>query len=228
MKVHLEPAGPYGLYVSAQTPPSETLTAQLRELATAIHHTLGPQIIDITQGWDSLLIQYDMLKIDYVTLYRQVEALIEASCVVTPDTHEIRDTLVLPVLYDGEDLTYVAQQCGVSVQEVMTLHSGSRFHVGAIGFAPGFAYLGGLDTRLDMPRRSIPRAHVPAGSVSIAAGQSALYPQNSPGGWHLIGRCPWCLFDPYRQPASPFKVGQRVRFEAIDEVVFQAEQGRTP
>lgn len=227
MAFFLEPAGPFGIYVIAHRSPSEALTVQLRDLSSAIRDKLGAGIVDITQGWDSLLVQYDLCQVDYVTLYHHIEALLE-EIPTSSDIVASSPELTLPVLYDGDDLPYVAQRCGLSVDEVIVLHSGSHFHVGAMGFAPGFAYLGGLDPRLDIPRRSSPRTHVPAGSVAIAAGQSALYPQDSPGGWHLIGRCPWPLFDPSRDPATPFTVGQHVRFKAIDEATFQMKQGRAP
>ena len=133
--------------------------------------------------------------------------------------------LELPIWYAGEDLATVAAACDLSGSEVIALHSGVEYRVGAIGFAPGFAYLSELDGRLALPRRSTPRTHVPAGSLAIAERQTAIYPQASPGGWHLLGRCPWSLFD--WQAAQPCRLalGDRVRFVAIDQHTYLAEGG---
>jgi KipI family sensor histidine kinase inhibitor len=108
---------------------------------------------------------------------------------------------------------------------VIAAHSGVQYRVGAIGFAPGFAYLGMLDARLVLPRRSTPRTHVPAGSVAIAEQQTAIYPQASPGGWHLLGLCPWPMFSLAGTAPCRLALGDRVRFVAIDQATYCAEGG---
>lgn len=232
MSFVIESAGVDALHVEFTAAPSAALTAQLCRMAAEIERQFAGVLLDITIGWDSLLIQYDMPRIRYSALYDQLmhwcTLWLSQPMVDNPLGMEEGDNvLVLPVLYDGEDLAVVAQHCELaSIKEVVALHSESALYVGAIGFAPGFAYLGGLDERLTLPRRTSPRARVPAGSVAIAAGQSALYPQPSPGGWHLLGRCPLTLFDPQAHPMSPFRVGRRVRCEPIDEATFEALQGR--
>lgn len=125
-------------------------------------------------------------------------------------THEV----VLPVRYDGPDLSAVADACGLSSAEVIELHTRAEYRVSFLGFAPGFGYLTGLPQRLHLPRRDVPRTHVPAGSVAIAFEYSAVYPRVSPGGWHLIGHTDQRLFDPDAQPPSLLRPGTRVRFEA--------------
>jgi KipI family sensor histidine kinase inhibitor len=120
----------------------------------------------------------------------------------------------------------VAQACGLSVAEVIELHSAGEYRVGAIGFAPGFAYLGELNERLALSRLATPRTGVPAGSLAIAERQTAIYPQASPGGWHLLGLCPWKLFDVRRTPPCPLALGDRVRFVSIDEARYRRELAR--
>jgi len=130
---------------------------------------------------------------------------------------------VLPACYDtrlAPDLDDVARATGLSTQEVIAIHSGSSFLAEVIGFMPGFAYLGGLDERLKLPRRSMPRPKVPQGSVSIAGLQTAIYPSSTPGGWHLIARCPTLLFDPARSPAALMGEGDTIHFEPIDKALF--------
>ncbi|MEY2741004.1 MAG: Kinase inhibitor [Actinomycetota bacterium] len=119
----------------------------------------------------------------------------------------------VPVVYDGEDLAEVASRVGRSVAEVVAMHAGAEYRVAFCGFAPGFAYLRGLDARLVLPRRATPRPRVPAGSVAIAAEYSAVYPGASPGGWHLLGTTRMAMWDASRADAPAVLVpGMRVRF----------------
>ncbi len=118
----------------------------------------------------------------------------------------------VPVHYDGPDLAEVAARTALSPDEVVARHTAPEYHVLALGFAPGFAYLGELDPALILPRRQSPRPRVPAGSVAIASAMTAIYPSASPGGWHLLGRTDVALFDPARDPAALFHSGDRVRF----------------
>jgi KipI family sensor histidine kinase inhibitor len=141
---------------------------------------------------------------------RQIAKLASAT-----DTGEPVREHVLRVRYDGADLDEVARAKGLSRDEVIAIHSGATYTVETIGFAPGFGYLSGLDPRLELPRRSTPRTRVPAGSVAIAGAQSAVYPFESPGGWHLLGRVvaenggELKMFD---ERGSLLALGDRVRF----------------
>ena len=122
--------------------------------------------------------------------------------------------VVIPVEYDGADLADVAEVTGLATEEVVRRHSSPLYTVAFLGFSPGFAYLTGGDPALDVPRLDRPRTAVPAGSVAIAAGLSAVYPQSTPGGWRLIGRTASVLFDHRRRPPALLAPGDRVRFEA--------------
>jgi inhibitor of KinA len=132
---------------------------------------------------------------------------------------------VLPVCYGGEfgpDLEMVAAHCGLSGAEVIALHSGASYRVYAIGFVPGFPYLGGLPAALGVPRRATPRIRVPAGSVGIGGAQTGVYPLATPGGWHLIGRTPVELFRPHEERPCRLGIGDRVQFQAISPEEFAA------
>ncbi|WP_137130988.1 5-oxoprolinase/urea amidolyase family protein [Rhizobium sp. FY34] len=123
------------------------------------------------------------------------------------------DMLVdIPVHYDGEDLADVAALTGLSVEEVVSRHTQSTFTVAFCGFAPGFGYLVGGDPALQVPRRQSPRTKIPAGSVALAGAFSGVYPQNSPGGWQIIGTTPLKMWDLSRDPPALFQPGYRVRF----------------
>lgn len=122
----------------------------------------------------------------------------------------------IPVTYDGDDLADVAARVGCSAEEVVSRHAGAEYRVAFCGFAPGFAYLRGLDPRLVLPRRDVPRPRVPAGSVAIAAEYSAVYPSASPGGWHLLGTTRLAMWDP-GDAAAPARLapGMRVRYVPV-------------
>ncbi|MBT2226755.1 allophanate hydrolase subunit 1 [Nonomuraea sp. NEAU-A123] len=123
------------------------------------------------------------------------------------------EAVVIPVVYDGEDLDSVAELAGIPVDEVIARHTGRELVVGWLGFAPGFAYLTGLDPVLHLPRLATPRTSVPAGSVAIAGPYSAIYPTASPGGWRLLGRTSTRIWDVDADPPSLLRPGTRVRFE---------------
>ncbi|WP_372670386.1 5-oxoprolinase subunit B family protein [Amycolatopsis kentuckyensis] len=123
--------------------------------------------------------------------------------------------VVVPVVYDGEDLAGVAASAGISVASVIARHSAGSYVSAFCGFAPGFAYLSGLDPVLHVSRRSTPRTRIPAGSVAIAGEYSAVYPSASPGGWRLLGRTDVPVWDVERDPPNLLPLGTRVRFEAV-------------
>jgi len=122
------------------------------------------------------------------------------------------DVVELPVQYDGADLAAVAGEVGMTVDELITLHSDGDYTVRFCGFSPGFGYLTGLDRRLWLPRLATPRPAVPAGSVAIAGEYTGVYPRSSPGGWRLLGSTELPLFDLDRQPPAVLAPGVRVRF----------------
>jgi KipI family sensor histidine kinase inhibitor len=136
-------------------------------------------------------------------------ALIEALATAPDDAAPPR-SLSLPAIYDGPDLEAVAHSAALTVAEVIALHASALYTVDTLGFAPGFAYMTGLPAPLHLPRRATPRTRVPAGSIAIAAHYTAVYPFDSPGGWHLLGRVSGPpLFGP---EGALLRLGDRVRF----------------
>ena len=118
----------------------------------------------------------------------------------------------IPTFYDGPDLRETAALSSLSVDELVGLHSARSYRAFFLGFLPGFAYCGVLDARIRAPRLVRPRERVPAGSVAIADGQTAIYPLDSPGGWRLIGRTVTLVFDSGKEPPALIHPGDRVRF----------------
>ena len=129
-------------------------------------------------------------------------------------------TLELPVRYDGADLGFIAEQTGLTREEVVKRHSRSPYHVYAVGFTPGFPFLAEVDGALRLPRRDAPRAQVDAHSVAMTGRQTGIYPLPSPGGWHLLGTALSTVYDPHR--AEPFLL------RPGDQVSFKPAQGETP
>lgn len=131
----------------------------------------------------------------------------------------------IPVCYGGEhgpDLHEVAGTCGMSAEALIARHSGDWLDVLMVGFAPGHPYIGILDADLSPPRRSSPRTLVPRGSIGLANRQTVIYPVDSPGGWSLIGRTPWRMFNSENPSPCVLQSGDKVRFVSIDAATFDA------
>lgn len=186
-------------------------------LAAALDAASIPGVTLVLPALNSLLLRFDPLETSHTDLEYQVRPLLGAQ--VTVDAAPSR-IVNIPVRYggeDGPDLQDVAQQLGLSAEDVIRLHCRQLYRVLMIGFAPGFPYIGGLPAELMLARRATPRAAVPAGSVAIAAGMTGIYPQRLPGGWHVIGKTDRVLFDPTRSPPSLLQAGDRVQFVNADD-----------
>ncbi|MEA3644140.1 MAG: 5-oxoprolinase subunit PxpB [Lamprobacter sp.] len=205
--------------------PSPTVSARVQALVEALPQALGALLLDMIPSYTSVLVLYDATALDAITLRRRLRELVEglASKPAPPGR-----VVELPAWYApeaGADLESLAAHARISTDELIAVHSGTEYRVYAIGFAPGFAYLGEVDARIAAPRLPSPRAQVPRGSIGIADRQTAVYPTASPGGWNLIGRCPLRLFDPSAIPCMPLAVGDRVRFRPIGREEYLALGG---
>ena len=172
------------------------------------------QIDDITIGYHSLTV---FLNSRSLSQERLIE-LLESMKVDDTNIRQEKKTHTIPVDYSiekGEDLPIVAAHTGLTIEDIISIHTSPTYKIHFIGFLPGFLYLGGLSESLIIPRREQPRVNVPAGSVAIAAGQTGIYPMTSPGGWHIIGKTDTDLFDPSSNPPCPFAPGDELKFEAV-------------
>jgi KipI family sensor histidine kinase inhibitor len=180
----------------------------------------GGHLIDLVPSYTTLMVHYDLTAL---TPSQARELIAEALTDLTPNPQARGQRHVLPVWYDlsvGPELNLLSQRSGLSVDEVIRRHSGCEYQVFALGFAPGFAFMGLVEEALAAPRLSTPRKRVAAGSVGIAERQTAAYPLVSPGGWNLIGRTPNKLFDRERDGYSLMQPGDTVRFEAVSHAEF--------
>ena len=195
------------------------LQAQVNALDAALSAAAGagrlPGLIEWVPTFRSLTVILDPVVADRTA----IEALVR-DCLSRPQ--DTQSTSVrqwrLPVIYGGEsgpDLVSVAQAAGLTPDEVIARHTAQDYVVYMLGFLPGFPFMGDVPGALRLPRRAEPRVRVSAGSVAIANAMTAIYPWESPGGWHLLGRCPAPLFDPAREVPALLAAGDRVGFEPV-------------
>jgi len=190
--------------------------AYSRTLARLLAGSNDHRIIDIVPAAATVLVRFAS------------SADVDIDLLMSLEPHDASDDaaaepLVVPVRYDGEDLASVAEHAQISVDEVIGLHCEGTYTVDFCGFAPGFGYLSGVHALLQVPRRQSPRTRVPAGSVALAAGYTAIYPGESPGGWNLIGRTTARMFDPWRDPPALLTPGRVVAFTPVDELAADSD-----
>lgn len=191
------------------------LAASLR-----LREGFGAQLIDLVPSYTTLMVHYDLMALDPL---QAREVIAQAMTDLSPDAAKSGRQHVLPVWYDlsvGPELTLLSRRSGLPVDEVIRRHSQREYQVFALGFAPGFAFMGLVEEVLAAPRINTPRKRVAAGSVGIAERQTAAYPLESPGGWNILGRTPAKLFDRRMDGYSLMQPGDTVRFEPVDHAEF--------
>ncbi|AKD05109.1 5-oxoprolinase subunit PxpB [Pontibacter korlensis] len=204
---------------------------RLQAVAQVLEQHPFKGMVEFVPAFTTLTVYYDPWvlsqqgKLDaYSEVVRQLEVLVEQAEEINPEPAKVVE---VPVVYGGTygpDLQDVAAHNGLSSEEVIRIHSSGTYLVHMIGFAPGFPYLGGMDSRIATPRKANPRASIPTGSVGIAGAQTGVYPISTPGGWQLIGRTPLLLFNPNREEPSLLHAGDEVRFVPISEEQYLARK----
>lgn len=207
----------------------EALIPVIAAATNTLKVQLSSVLIDLIPSYTTLLCIYDYNQVDSNWMVRTVQRLVSAS-VADAETAESGKLVEIPVWYDpsvGYDLEALADSKSMAVSELIELHSGREYQVFAIGFNPGFAFLGRLDERIATPRHKSPRKFVARGSVGIADAQTAVYPLPSPGGWNIVGRTPQPMFNASNRDgqASLLHVGDRVRFVPISRSEFLTRGG---
>ncbi|MAZ88005.1 MAG: allophanate hydrolase [Cellvibrionaceae bacterium] len=230
MKIHV--AGENALIVyfgeRAGLDTDPKISAAVQRMTQALPTLLGGKLIDLVPSYASLLVLFDPLQTDHLAIRKAIHAATQQS---RAEQQQDSRLVVLPAYYaeeSGPDLRALAERAELSIDDVIALHQSTEYRVYAIGFAPGFAYLGQVDERIAAPRLSTPRQKVPKGAVAIADRQTAVYPAASPGGWNLIGLCPTPMFNPKAEPSMPVAVGDRIKFKAIEREEFLSLGGQLP
>ncbi len=180
----------------------------------------GAALVDLVPSYTTLMVHYDLTALGPAQARELID---QALTDLQPHTQGSGQCHVLPVWYDlsvGPELGLLSQRSGLNIDEVIRRHSAHEYQVFALGFAPGFAFMGLVEDILATPRLSTPRKRVAAGSVGIAERQTAAYPVASPGGWNLIGRTPTRLFGSEIEGYSLLQPGDRVRFVPVERAEF--------
>lgn len=249
--MRIEVAGENALIIYFADETNPEVSAQIQTTCIRLEQALGGQLIDLIPSYASLLVIYDALQCDDLYVRQAIrnvsnnassgdsgapaehsnshDSSLSPQSMKSANLHS--KVIELPVWYDtesGPDLEAMSKRTGLSIDELIKIHQSSDYRVYAIGFAPGFAYLGQVDERIAAPRLDSPRLKVPRGAVAIADRQTAVYPDVSPGGWNLIGLCPTRMFNPQATPTMPVGVGDSVRFKAIGRDEFLELGGEIP
>lgn len=201
------------------------ISREVQKSYRALKEKLCESFFEIIPSYASLMISYDAMRFDFDGVCEKIEKIIHHAEEITMAEPKI---ITIPVYYGcevGLDLELLAEEKNLSVEEIIDLHVKGLYSVYAIGFAPGFAYLGEIDERLATARLASPRKAVPRGSVSIADRQTAVYPAQSPGGWKVLGRTPIAMFDASYDGLSLLHVGDQVRYEPISKEEFLRRGG---
>jgi inhibitor of KinA len=176
---------------------------------------------DVVPTYRSVAVYYDPLLTDHERLARRLE---EAAAQPLSEGRREHALIRIPACYGGEfgpDLPEIARIARTSEAEVVQLHTSRTYRVFMLGFTPGFAYMGVVDSRIAVPRRETPRVRVPRGSVCLAGVQTSIHPVDAPSGWHLIGRTPVQPFDLSRRDPFLMKPADEVQFYSIDQDEFE-------
>ena len=203
----------------------KTISPEINGKITSLAHLIKEQhiegVMDMIPAFCSLLIHYDPRVISYGKLLNRVNKIMKLNLDMKSKTKKVYE---IPVCYGGEygpDLEFVAKNAGLSIEEVIKIHSSKDYLIYMLGFLPGFSYLGGLDERIHTPRLANPRIKISAGSVGIGGAQTGIYPLESPGGWQLIGKTPVKTYDSDRKVPVLFEAGDYIRFVPISEAEFE-------
>jgi inhibitor of KinA len=183
-------------------------------LAETLTRASLPGATQIVATFRSLCVNYDSLLTTGGELEQAIRTLVKGSTA----SSQVRRLWDIPVCYEpshAPDIVEVGMTLGLTAAEVAALHAGTQYHVYMIGFVPGYPYMGDLPPKLRLPRRLDPRTRVPPGSLAIATSMTAVYPYESPGGWHLIGTSPVRFFDPEAANGALLRPGDAVKFGAV-------------
>jgi len=229
-EMQLLPMGDRALVLSYGQTIDPEVNARAQAVAEFLRDRAFPGVTDVVAGYASVTVHFDPSLVAAATRrdhpLEAVADLVASVMTRAPAAPRRRPrTVEIPVYYGGEmgmDLDEVAERCGMPAEEVIRRHCAPLYRVYLLGFVPGFGYLGGLDRRLQVPRRETPRKRIPAGSVGIGGEQTGVYPVETPGGWNIIGRTPLRLFRPEDgdKAAPPMDAGDFVKFVPVTAAQF--------
>jgi len=226
-KAKISAVGDSSVLIEFENEISPEINAKITSLVRLIKEQQIKGITDMIPSFRALLVNYEPRVISYSRIRRRLSELARFEARTTESSAKIFE---IPVCYAGEyapDIDHIAKRAGLSVKEVIKIHSGRDYLIYMLGFMPGFPYLGGLDERIHTPRLETPRVQIRAGSVGIGGTQTGIYPLDSPGGWQLLGMTPVKTYDPMREQPILFEAGDYIRFVPIDKSQFNEIKAQT-
>ncbi|WP_447927223.1 5-oxoprolinase subunit PxpB [Vreelandella sp. EE27] len=225
MKLRLETAAMEAITVRLFDAIDEANMGWIIAADTALRRAFSEALIDLIPSYTTLLVHYDCQKL----FFAEAKALIESALAdLAPADTQNGQLHEIPVWYHesvGPELPRLAERAGISVEQLIERHTSHDYCVFALGFAPGYGFMGLVDEDLATPRLQTPRKHVAPGSVGIAERQTAIYPLASPGGWNILGRTAVPLFEYAKKGEPLFHPGDKVRFKSVSQADFEAAGG---
>lgn len=222
----IEHAGPDAVLIRFGEQINTDLVPVIRAATKRLQKELQEEIRGLVPSYTTLMLCYDPRKNDFPAIQDKIQ---QQLANLDVSQSEMGKLIEIPVWYDpavGPDLQHVANFHQISIDDVIRRHSDTIYHIFAIGFAPGFAYMGNVSTQLATPRLQTPRPHVAAGSVAIADQQTAVYPVSTPGGWNILGRTTMKMFDRQNPKLCPVRPGDRVKFVPVSKDEFLLAGGQ--
>ena len=219
--IHIKPFGVHAILIEWPNEVNETILNSILQFEKYLHENcLEGEYWETVPAYNSLLILNRNENLNFEAFRDKINAWYQEE---KKSTKRKQYLWRLPVLYDAEfgiDLAHVAKTLGISSEEVIALHTGNVYTVYGIGFLPGFMYLGGLPKALELPRRATPRLKVAQGAVGLAGRQTGIYPQESPGGWNIIGSCMVPMFNLQKTNPCFVSVGDKIQFYQISRAAY--------
>jgi len=218
------PLGDSAIVIQFADEISIPINQKIRAIGEFLDEYTFEGFVEYVPAFSTITIYYQPSLVSFQELETMVQEMMEELPEASKDNQSA--AIEIPVVYGGEwgpDLEFVAQHNKLSIEEVINIHSNTEYLVYMIGFAPGFPYLGGMDSRIATPRKETPRSSISAGSVGIAGMQTGVYPIETPGGWQIIGRTTIDLFDKENDNPVLLKAGDRIRFVPVEADVLMDE-----
>ena len=220
-----KPLGDSAILIEWPPEISREILNDIRFFVSKIHIGKYKEVIEYSFVYNSLLVVYDVELTDCTAFTKKIKKIYNEGVVVKPSKRTLWE---IPVCYDQEfgiDLSLMSVEKKLSIDEIVAMHSAVNYTVYGVGFLPGFLYLGGLTEKLNFPRMLVPRMEVLKGSVGIGGNQTGIYPQTSPGGWHIIGKTPITLFEVNNEIPCFINPADEVKFIPIlKEEFYKTEE----
>ena len=231
MDFTLKPLGDHAVRIEVSNHIGLSAQKSVRELTTLLDRSPPPWLIEYIPAYTTVTVFYriEAFVTQSISPFQAVCNELKILLINVDDSKDGKENIVkIPVLYGGvygPDLQFVACYNGLTVDEVIEIHTSGDYSVHMIGFAPGFPFIGGMSSSIAAPRKDTPRLTIPARTIGIAGKQTGIYPIDTPGGWQLIGRTPIELFLPYEKIPSLLKSGDKIQFYQITEVEYADMRG---